>query len=307
MRKLSITVTEAMAGRKVKSILRREFSMPEGLIARVKLRETGITLNGARCRAIDTVRPGDVLTAEVGDESAPSPFKPVNYPLDIPYEDEDIIIINKPAGMASHGAGEKGDCTVASALAHHLGGAAFHPVSRLDRGTSGLMLVAKSGYIHDRLRRQLHSENYIREYLLVCSSAPAERSGSIVLPIAREEGHPFKRRVSPDGAPSRTDYEILRTEGGMSLCRARLHTGRTHQIRLHFAALGCPLAGDWLYGEESPLISRPALHSAYMELTQPLTGERIVLSAPLPADMAALGKSFESTARKAFRKEDQND
>lgn len=301
MRSLSITVTDSMAGRRVKSILRREFSMPQSLIARVKLRETGITLNGKRCRTIDTVKAGDILCAEVGDEPKETGITPIACPLDILWEDEDIIIINKSAGMASHGASERGEATVMNALAHHLGtDAPFHPVSRLDKGTSGIMVIAKSGYIHDRLRRALHSEAYRREYLLVTSAVPPQAKGRIDKPIARDEASPIKRKTAPHGAPSVTGYEVLASSGSLALVRARLHTGRTHQIRVHFAAIGCPLVGDWLYGESDSRVSRPALHSAYLELTQPITGERIVISCPLPADMAALGANFEKAAQRAF-------
>lgn len=287
MRTLSLLITDAMAGRQVKSLLRRELSMADGLIARVKLREEGITLNGLRCRTVDCVRPGDLLRVQVGDEPAESPFEPVNIPLNIVFEDEDILILDKAPGMACHGKSERGEPTLGSALVCHLGPlSAFHPVNRLDKGTSGLMLVAKSGYVHDLLRRSLHSENFRREYLLLCSPPPVDSAGIIDLPIARDESSPIKRCVSPGGLPARTEYEVLRICGNLALCRARLHTGRTHQIRLHFSAIGCPLLGDWLYGAPSPDISRPALHSAALELRHPISGEELRFSSPLPADMA---------------------
>lgn len=301
MRTLSITISADMAGRKVKSILRREMRMADGHIARVKLRETGIMLNGSRCRTVDTVREGDILRVEVGDEPAETGIKAIARPLDVLYEDDDCIVIDKATGMACHGEGADGGCTVAAALAHRWGtDKAFHPVSRLDKGTSGIMCAAKSGYAHTLFRSALHTDDYRREYLLVCSPPPTESKGQIALPIARESEGSTRRCVSPNGSPALTEYEVLAVEDGLALVRARLHTGRTHQIRVHFAAIGSPLVGDWLYGEASDSISRPALHSAYLSMLQPVTGERIVLSSPLPEDIASLGNSFAEKAETAF-------
>ena len=303
MRTLSLTITADMAGRRVKSILRRELRMPEGLIARVKLRPEGFTINGVRCRTVDIVREGDVLRAQVGDEAQNGGAEPMDVPLHILYEDEDCAVISKPAGMACHGSTERGEATLASALTHRWGSeVAFHPVSRLDRGTSGLICVARSGYAHSLFREQLHTENYRREYLLICSLPPAEASGVIELPIARVADSAIKRCVSPDGSPARTEYEVLAVHESLALVRARLYTGRTHQIRVHFAAMGCPLVGDWLYGAASAEISRPALHSAFLSMVQPVTGEKIILRAPLPEDMSALAPGFAEAAEKAFLK-----
>ena len=289
MRTLSLTISEELAGRKVKSLLLHRLHIPESMIARIKLRETGICLNGVRCRTTDTVKPGDVLVAEVGDVPAESGIVPMAYPLTIRWEDEDVLILEKPADMATHGKAQKGDITVANALAAYWGtDRAFHPVTRLDRGTSGLMVVAKSGYAHERLRSILHTDEFTREYLAIAAGTLPEKSGSITLPMKKDETAKNKFRTAPDGMAARTDYEVLETRGGFSLLRLRLFTGRTHQIRVHLAALGAPLAGDRVYGAESGEISRPALHSAEVHLVQPITGEVIDLTSPLPADMEEL-------------------
>ena len=295
MRTLSLTISEELAGRKVKSLLLHRLHVPESMIARIKLRETGICLNGARCRTTDTVKPGDVLTAEVGDVPAESGIVPMAYPLAIRYEDEDVLILEKPADMATHGKAQKGDITVANTLAAWWGtDRAFHPVTRLDKGTSGLMVVAKSGYAHERLRSILHSDDFVREYLaLVTGALPAEQ-GCITLPMKKDETAKNRFCVSPDGLPARTDYSVLARRGGVTLVRVRLFTGRTHQIRVHFAALGCPLLGDRVYGEASEKIARPALHSAFLHLVQPVTGGTVDLSIPMPEDMEAVWKSMKS-------------
>ena len=289
MRTLSLTVTEELDGRKVKSLLLRRLQIPESMIARIKLRETGICLNGVRCRTTDKVKPGDVLVAEVGDVPTESGIVPMTYPLTIHYEDEDLIVLEKPADMATHGKAQRGDITVANALAAYWGtDKSFHPVTRLDKGTSGLMVVAKSGYAHERLRSILHSDGFVREYLaLVTGTLPAER-GSITLPLKKDETAKNRFCVSPDGLPARTDYSVLARRGGVTLVRVRLFTGRTHQIRVHLAALGAPLVGDRVYGKASAEISRPALYSAEVHLVQPITGEVIDLTSPLPADMEEL-------------------
>ena len=164
------------------------------------------------------------------------------------------------------------------------------PVSRLDKGTTGLMVIAKSGYVHDLLRRQLHTDAFRREYRGVCLGVPDPPQGTVDLPIGRAEGSAIARQIRSDGDSAVTHYETLETRNGLSLLRLVPETGRTHQLRLHMATLGCPLAGDWLYGTEDPtLIPRPALHSYALELVHPVTGEVLHLTAPLPEDMVRLG------------------
>ena len=295
MRTLSLTVTEELDGRRVKSLLLHRLHIPESMIARIKLRESGIRLNGVRCRSSDPVHTGDVLTAEVGDLPAETGVVPMPTPLRIPYEDEDLLVMDKPADMATHGKALKGDVTAANALAAYWGTQqAFHAVTRLDKGTSGLLVVAKSGYAHERLRGILHSDDFVREYLaLVTGTLPDDR-GSITLPMKKDEAAKNRFCVSPDGLPARTDYSVLERRGGLNLVRVRLFTGRTHQIRVHFAAVGCPLLGDRVYGEASEAIARPALHSAFLHLAQPITGEVIDLASPVPEDMEAVWKSMKS-------------
>lgn len=290
MRTLELTVPPELDGCRVKTLLRREFRMAEGLISAVKLRERGICLNGARCRTTDTVRAGDRLTAEVGDEPAETGIRPTPLPADVRYEDEDLLVLNKPAGLAVNGRALRGDATVASMLAAYWGtDRAFHCVTQLDRGTSGLLVAAKSGYIHDRLRCALHGEDFRREYLALAEGKlPAER-GSVTLPLARD-GDAHRFRPDPAGAAARTDYTVLDRRGGLTLLRLRLFTGRTHQIRVHLAALGCPLAGDRLYGRASAAIGRPALHSAFLRLRQPVTGAVVELTCEMPEDMEELWK-----------------
>ncbi len=295
MRTLTYTVPPEAAGRRVKSILLYRLGIPASMIARIKLRQTGICLNGLRCRTTDEVKAGDVVSAEVGDLPRETGVVPIPYPLAIPYEDEDLLVLEKPAGMATHGKAARGDATVAAALAALYGtDRPFHPVTRLDRGTSGLLVAAKSGFAHERLRRLLHTEDFLRDYLALVSGAPPAASGSVTLPLKKDEAAKNRICTAPDGLPARTDYTLLETRGGLSLLRLRLFTGRTHQIRVHLSALGCPVYGDRVYGLPAPDLDRPALHSAFLSLRQPVTGVNIDLESPLPADMEAVWKSMRS-------------
>ena len=300
MRILSLTVTPELDRRTVKHILGAEFHMAPSLISRVKLRHGGILVDGVPAHTDRVLRTGEVVTADVSDLAPGNHAAPCGCPLDIVYEDEDLAIIDKPAGMAVHG-GEGGP-TVASAMAYIWGpDASFHPVSRLDKGTSGLMTAAKSAYIHDRLRRMLHTQDFVREYLAAAEGRVDPGEGSIELPIGEKPVCGTRRAVSSDGLPCRTDYRVLGCGDGATLLLVRPLTGRTHQIRVHFAALGHPLCGDTLYGGGTELIARPALHSASILLRQPVTGAEIKVQAPPPADILALYAAIGTDCSGLFR------
>jgi RluA family pseudouridine synthase len=260
-------------------------------VKRLKRTATGLTVNGRRVTTRDVLRTGDVLRIDLDAAESPTPVEPVAMDLDIRFEDGYLLVVSKPAPLAvipSSLAPE--EPTLAGGLAHYLGQSfAFHPVNRLDRGTTGLMVVAKSGYVHDRLRKALHTGDFHRRYLAICVGCPSPGTGSVDLPIGRAPGSAIARQVDPLGQTAHTDYRVLRRVGNLSLVALTPRTGRTHQLRVHMASLGCPLAGDWLYGrEDKSLIPRPALHAAYLSLRHPVTGEELKLTAPLPADMRSL-------------------
>ena len=291
MRTLSLTISPGMARKSVKAVLRQELQMANGLISRIKLRETGILLNGIRVKTSQAVQSGDILTVEIGDLPSKKPEDPVNIPLDILWEDDDLLIINKPAGMAVHGSHAPGKKpTLANALAYYWGSEKiFHPVSRLDRGTSGIMTIAKNSYVHDRMRTCLHTQNFEREYRGIAWGKVNPPAGKIQLPIGRAPDSIIRRQICEDGRPAETFYETLQATENFTLLKLQPQTGRTHQLRLHMAALGFPLAGDWLYGKETPeIITHPALHSYKLRFLHPITQEMISLCAPLPADMLRL-------------------
>ena len=286
-RTLEYTVPPESEGKRVRAVLQGALGLSAGLVTRLKHRPGSVRINGDGARTIDLLHAGDRLSVDVGDAKE-SAFVPAGPRLDVAWEDEDIIIINKPAGMATHGRSDRREPTVGAMVAAYLGTSApFHPVNRLDRGTTGLMCAAKTGYMHERLRRILHTDAFRREYLAICTGVPPEAEGKIDAPIARyNEEKRFC--VREDGAPSLTRYKVLLTWEGRSLLRVRPETGRTHQIRVHMASIGCPLLGDRLYGRLSRELDRPALHSAALTLIHPLTGETVSVRAPLPEDMRAL-------------------
>lgn len=291
MRRLTVTIPPERDGVQLKSILKNELQMSSSLVARVKLRETGILLNGARAYTTAEVHAGDIVEIEAGD-GQDSGIEPVFAPIDALFEDEDIIIINKPAGMAAHKSCRETDSTftVENALAAYLGeGENPHLVSRLDKCTTGVMTVAKSGYAHELMRRMQLEGGINKTYIALAVGRVTPESGVIDAPTGFADGSGYKRAVRADGVRSVSEYEVLGYDGRLSLVRLRPLTGRMHQLRVHLSCMGFPLAGDWLYGEEDKaLIARPALHSLSVEFIHPVTGARVKASAPMPEDMLRL-------------------
>jgi RluA family pseudouridine synthase len=292
METITKTILPEEDGSTVRHILRAGLHFSSHAISRLTRAENGILVNGCHARTTCILRTGDVLTVETGDHRPPkAAVTPGDWPLPIVWEDGHLLVVNKPAGMTAHASNFlPGTPTVAGALAWTRGtDFIFHSVNRLDKGTTGLMVVAKSGYVHDLLRRSLHTPRFRREYRAVCVGCPSPEQGTVDAPIGRDETSAIRRCVRPDGAPAVSHYQVLARGDGLSLLRLVPETGRTHQLRVHMASIGCPLAGDWLYGTEDPdLIPRPALHSCALTLVHPVTGEVLRLTAPLPEDMARL-------------------
>jgi len=292
MRILTHTVLPEEEGRMVKGILRGSLQLSYTLLKSLKWRENAILLNGQSVHVNAIVHAGDVVSVALSERTPREDLYCENTAApNIVYEDEDLLVLNKPAGVAMH---PKADDAVAPSLAAmltgYLGeGSVPHFVSRLDKGTSGLLIAAKSGYVHDRLRRALHSSELRREYRAVAVGLVTPPCGVIDAPIGRADGSIIRRCVREDGLVSRTEYEVLQTTERFTLLRLRPETGRTHQLRVHMAYLGHPLAGDWLYGtEDKNLIARPALHSYELWFTQPITGQELHFTAPIPQDMQRL-------------------
>lgn len=292
-RRLTLTVTEEQAGRRVDSLLRHELGLAGSVIRHVKCVPGGITLDGEHTYTAKQVQAGQVLSVLVGDTERRSIVKAVPGPLNIVYEDEDLVVLDKPAGILVHPGHGHFDDTLGNFLLWHYDRegltADLHPVHRLDKGTTGLLVIAKHAHAQEVLKKALHTPSFRRVYLAVCDGAPRPAAGVVDAPIGMVPGSLLAREVRPDGQPARTRYETLELHGSRALLRLELETGRTHQIRVHMAHMGCPLTGDFLYGtEDRQLISRPALHSHALSFLHPITGEALSFTSPLPPDMARL-------------------
>ena len=289
MRVLSYRASEQDAGKRVETVLLDQLQVSHGLLSRLKRRENGICVNGRRVYATYVLQAGDQVTADVGDAEPPRHLDPVRMDLAVPYEDEDLLVLDKPANVPVHPTRDPKERSLEQGLLAYLPKEAYpHFVSRLDKGTTGLMLVAKSGYVHELMKRRLHTEDYYREYLAVADGTVTPATGTVDAPIGLADGSSYRHCVRQDGAKSFTVYETLSVVNGRTFLRLLPQTGRTHQLRVHMAYLGYPLTGDWLYGARSDAIDRPALHSHYLAFVHPLTGERIECRSPLPPDMKNL-------------------
>ena len=292
-RYLELHITGDLAGCEVNTLLRRHLGLSGTVLRRIKWLEDGILLDGERVTVRRRVLEGQTLSVRLTDPAPTSGVVPAEGPLDLVYEDGDLVVVNKAPGILVHPGHGHFDDTVGNHLMWHYGQTGeesdFHPVHRLDKGTSGLLVVAKHPHSQEKLKNQLHTGDFRRVYLAVCDGAPPEESGTIDAPIGVVDGSLMERRIRPDGQSARTHYRVVEHLPHRTLVELELDTGRTHQIRVHMAHIGCPLTGDFLYGQEDKaLIPRPALHSAHLEICHPITGERLTFTAPLPEDMAAL-------------------
>lgn len=283
-------VSAEHAGRRLRDVLRQVMGVSYSAMKSAKW-DGRITVNGTPTPVDAFLRAGDVVAIRWKDAPVYA-VKPFDLPLTIPYEDEHLFIIDKPAPLASQSSANHPDDALENALFSHLGCPAdyvYRPVNRLDKGTSGLMLVARTPHAQHRLQRLLHTEDFRRVYLAVVEGRLPEQQGVIDAPIAKEDAASIRRIVSPGGKPSITHYEVIHEGATRSLVRLQLETGRTHQIRVHMAHMGCPVAGDFLYGTELPrLPGRFALHSHEVHLLHPLTGEALHIVSPLPESLTAL-------------------
>ncbi len=284
------------AGRTVREVLQKELGFSSNLIKRLKFSENGILVNGEWVTVRYELREGDVLFLAVEDrERDVSPYLiPVDLPLPILYEDEWITAVNKPPDMPAHPSqGHRLD-TAANALAHHFRDRVyvFRPVNRLDRDTSGCMLTSNTKDASYKMYTAMTEGRIHKEYLAVLDGVPEKREGTLLSFMRRKPNSVIEREECspdcPDGKRAETRYRVLADNGRESVVAARPVTGRTHQIRVQFAGIGCPVTGDTLYGKSSPLIARHALHSLRTSFPHPMTGETLTVEAPLPADMTAL-------------------
>lgn len=250
-------------------------------------------VNGSPAKPSLVLREGDVVVLEIPTESAPSPLTAEEMPLGILFEDEHLLVIDKPAGLVVHpGAGNR-EGTLANGLLHHCSGIEIvggteRPgiVHRLDKETSGCLVVAKTETAHRALAEQFASRDVGKTYLALVDGKPRMPHGKIEAPIGRHPIHRQKMAVVERGRESLTHYRVLDSREGKALVQCQPKTGRTHQIRVHLKHLGHPVTGDPVYGRRGTH-TRHFLHAWRLEFTHPATGKRISFQAPLPGDFPA--------------------
>ncbi len=279
MRSFRYVVPPRYNGAKLQDFLRYAHSYSRRLI--IELKRGGMAVNGAHRRMVDPVFEGDVV--EISFLEEPCTLVP-NAALSVPivYEDEDLVVFNKPSGMSVHPAADGADDSVGNYFAWlYQNTFTFRPVSRLDKNTTGLCMSAKS-----TLAAGLLIGTVEKEYIAVAEGVMPDEAGTIDVPIGRVEGSIILRKPDLNGQSAVTHYKVIARTDTHTMVSVRLETGRTHQIRVHFAWLGHPLAGDDLYGGHLGKINRHALHCAKMAFLQPFTRQPVELSASLPSDMA---------------------
>lgn len=284
MRSIDYTVTGYFDGKKVFNFLRGHVKISVRLLRSLKRVEGGIMLNGERARTIDIIHTGDIVTINIPEDDTTS--IPTDFPLDVVYEDDDLLIINKPPMLPMHESHNHQGDTLANAVAGYLTkkgkSAAFRAVGRLDKGTSGIVVCALNTHIAARL-----SGNIKKQYLALVTAKYTE-DGTINKPIYRPDPMKTYRTADDRGDYAVTHYHVEESGEEYSLMRIDLETGRTHQIRVHFAYLGTPLYGDRMYGKEDERICHQALHCENVRFIHPVTNEEIFLQAQMPKDMQDL-------------------
>lgn len=293
---MRFTVTEADNGITVRDFLRRHLTLSTKMLKYLKYREDGITVNGVRQTVRRRLETGDLLELATTDAESPEELEPVDLPLEILYEDADVTVPCKPADMPTHPSHEHTRDTVANALAYRYRTMGvpfvFRPVNRLDRDTSGLLLIARNKMAAGFLTKAMQAGGIRKTYLAVLEGEELPDGGVIDTPLHRSAKSIIVREICapdvPDAEPSRTEYRVLARGGGHSLVEARPITGRTHQLRVHFASLGHPIVGDTLYGNPSDRIGRQALHARTLTFPRPSDGTVMTFTAPLPNDLAKL-------------------
>ena len=270
------------AGKKVREILRGSMGVSYTAMKSAKWNDR-IRMNGEPVHTDAKVAEGDLVSIEWEEDVQVYQLNPFELPLEIPYEDEHLMAVVKPGGIASQSSRNHPDDSLENAIFSYFGcpeNYIYRPVNRLDKGTGGLMIVAKTPHAQHLLQRELHTPAFRRRYLALTDGTPVEKEGVLDYPIAKVPGATIKRMIGPDGKPSRTRYRVLREEKNGALMLLELETGRTHQIRVHLSHIGCPVRGDFLYGKEQPdqFPGCFALHSAMVELRHPITGQIIRLT-----------------------------
>lgn len=286
-----VKVTDVDAGKRIDKLLSEQLPDLTRSAIQNLMQDGCVTISGSPVKKNAKASAGDEIAVEL-PEAKEVAIEPENIPLDIVYEDHDIVVVNKPKGMVVHPAPGNWNGTLVNALMHHCGDSLsgingeIRPgiVHRIDKDTSGLLVVAKNDKAHQSLAEQIKVHSAGRRYFAVVYGAPKEDKGTVNAPIARHPVDRKKMTVLASGREAITHYEVLEHYQGYSYMTFLLETGRTHQIRVHMAHMGHPIIGDILYGpsKDKWKLHGQCLHAGELSLTHPATGERMTFQAPLP-------------------------
>ncbi len=277
----------------INQILQNDLKISSRLLYKlIKLQK--ITINNLPCDTRQKPNIGDIITIDFNYAEDNSNIVPTQMNLNIIFEDDWLLVINKPAGIAIHPSILHYSNSLCNGVKFYFDKIGLHkkirPVNRLDLNTSGLVIFAKCEYIQECLISQMQNNIFKKEYLAVCDGIFNKKSGTINLPIARKENSIIERCISENGQPSITHYEVLKEFDNYSLVKCSLETGRTHQIRVHMSAIGHPLLGDSLYGSISDLIDRQALHCYNLQFVHPIYNDVLNFYGDLPIDFKIFEK-----------------
>lgn len=269
-------------------VLKEQFLLSDRLITKLK-KANKIYLNDLPTYTKKSVIMGDTVSVLIDFEEDNSNIVASNIPLNIIYEDDYLLVLNKPANIAIHPSILHFDNSLSNGVKFYFDKLGLKKkiriVNRLDRNTSGIVVFAKNEYIQECLIKQMKTKELKKEYLAIAKGILESKSGTLNFSIARKEGSIIERTVSSDGDSAITHYDVVKEFNNLSLVHIVLETGRTHQIRVHFSYIGHPILGDTLYGSHSELINRQALHSYKLTFIHPVTKKVVSLEAPLPNDI----------------------
>lgn len=269
-------------------VLKEQFLLSDRLITKLK-KANKIYLNDLQTYTKKSLTVGDTVSVLIDFEEDNSNIVASNIPLNIIYEDDYLLVINKPANIAIHPSILHFDNSLSNGVKFYFDKLGLKKkiriVNRLDRNTSGIVILAKNEYIQECLIKQMKTKELKKEYLAIAKGILESKSGTLNFPIARKEGSIIERTVSSDGDSAITHYDVVKEFNNLSLVHIVLETGRTHQIRVHFSYIGHPILGDTLYGSPSKLINRQALHSYKLTFIHPVTKKELILESSLPNDI----------------------
>lgn len=288
---LKFSIKDDEAGMKLREYLRGRAKL-SGRLIKSAIKNEGVFVNGNNEKMNYILKQGDLISFEVVKNESQD-IEPEDIKIDVVYEDNDVIVVNKSPGMVVHPTRSYQSGTLANGLINYFRKSGqnciVRLVSRLDMDTSGLILVAKNQFAHMSLARDMHKDSFKKTYIAIVHGNLTQKSGTIDRPIFRPEGPDIRRIVDDRGQESITHYEVTESYKLGDVVRISLETGRTHQIRVHMKSIGHPLYGDSLYGNEEPdYIKRQALHAFRLSFPHPRTGEVISLEVKLPEDMEKL-------------------